>query len=313
MHEALDDPWRRESWRRAVVARTHTVRGEIQLMNFWKLNPELRYRPPKVSRTATRGGPLIADPESLVGKIRLRTDARRLFSLDGTVEVIRSRNSARDRLMTSLGLELRPARQLYIELRPDFSTETDGRQPVGDTDVLPFDPTFGRRYLFGSIERTSFGLDTRVNWIFTSRLSFEAFIQPLITAVDYRVYKQLEAPRTFDFDEFEPGVLDETGVEPVCRDGRICRREDEQLVDFDGDGSIDYAFADAAFSERSLLSNVVVRWEFRPGSTAFLVWQHRRLERVGVGDFDLGQGISQLFDAPSENTFTLKVEYRIGW
>jgi len=312
MHEALDDAWSRESWRHAVITRTHTLRGKIELLNYWTLNPEIRYRPAKVSRTATRGGPLIADPESVSGSLRLRTDARRLFSVDGSVGVLRSRRGANDELTASVGFQLRPERHLYVELRPDFATSKDGRQPIGDTDVLPFAPTFGRRYLFGSIERTSFGLDTRINWIFTSRLSLETFFQPLITAVGYRAYKQLEAPRTFDFDVFEPGVLDDSGGQQVCQGGRICRSGDEQLIDFDGDGLIDYTFTDADFNERSLLANVVLRWEFRPGSATYLIWQHRQLDRVGVGDFDFWRDFGRLFRAPSEDTFSFKVEYRIG-
>jgi hypothetical protein len=199
-----------------------------------------------------------------------------------------------------------------VELGPEFSIETDGKQPVSNTDVLSYEPTFGNRYLFGDLDRKSFGLSTRVNVTFTPYLSLEIFAQPLITAVDYVTYKQLEAPETFDFDVFDEGVYSESGGQEFCQGGRICRNEDDQFVDFDGDGVADYTFMDEDFNERSLLGNLVLRWEFRPGSAIFLVWQHEQLERVNVGDFDFGRDIGALFSAPSSDTLILKVDYWLG-
>ena len=130
--------------------------------------------------------------------------------------------------------------------------------------------------------------------------------------VDYVTYKQLEAPETFDFNVFDEGNYFESGGPGFCQWGRICRNGDDQFIDFDGDGVADYNFTDKDFNERSLLGNVVLRWEFRPGSAIFLVWQHEQLDRANVGDFDLGRDIGALFRAPSSDIFILKVDYRLG-
>ena len=55
---------------------------------------------------------------------------------------------------------------------------------------------------------------------------------------------------------------------------------------FNGDGTADYSFADRDFNVRSLIGNAVLRWEYRPGSTIFLVWQRQQAASSGVGDFD---------------------------
>jgi hypothetical protein len=55
--------------------------------------------------------------------------------------------------------------------------------------------------------------------------------------------------------------------------------------------------------------NAVLRWEYLPGSTLFLVWQHQKQDQVATGDFDLGRDISALWNAPAHNIFAIKVSY----
>ena len=55
--------------------------------------------------------------------------------------------------------------------------------------------------------------------------------------------------------------------------GRTCVEESgRRHIDFDGDGVSEYSFNDRDFNVRSLIGNIVLRWEYRPGSTVFLVW-----------------------------------------
>jgi hypothetical protein len=103
----------------------------------------------------------------------------------------------------------------------------------------------------------------------------------------------------------------------TCVGGRICTEVLEtgtrrQHVDLDGDGNTDYAFPDRDFNVRSLVGNAVLRWEYLPGSTIFLVWQRRQAGSVQVGDFDLERDLEALLDAPSDDRFMVKVNYWLG-
>ena len=64
--------------------------------------------------------------------------------------------------------------------------------------------------------------------------------------------------------------------------------------------------------QRSLVGNAVLRWEYRPGSTLFLVWQRQQRGRIGDGSFDFGRDLGALFDAPADNVFMVKVNYWLG-
>ena len=54
------------------------------------------------------------------------------------------------------------------------------------------------------------------------------------------------------------------------------------------------------------------RWEFRPGSTLFLVWQQSRQGVANIGDFALGRDFGEVFRNPATNVLALKMTYWLG-
>jgi len=85
-------------------------------------------------------------------------------------------------------------------------------------------------------------------------------------------------------------------------------------VDTDGHGGGGaFTVADQSFNFRSLRANVVLRWEYRPGATLFLVWQQSRSnEADGVGDFDFGRDFRSLRNTPADNLLAVKLSYWLG-
>jgi hypothetical protein len=112
--------------------------------------------------------------------------------------------------------------------------------------------------------------------------------------------------------EFVEGTAVVDGDNVSCAGGRVCEGDGERYIDWDGDGIADISFEDGDFNIRSLRLNAVLRWEYRPGSTIFLVWQQNRRDRINDGSFDLGRDIDALGSLDSENVFILKVNYWLG-
>jgi hypothetical protein len=84
-------------------------------------------------------------------------------------------------------------------------------------------------------------------------------------------------------------------------------------VDPDGAGpATEFEIEEPNFNLRSLRGNAILRWEFRPGSTLFLVWTHSRSNEETVGDFRLRRDFDALLAAPAENIFLLKLNYWLG-
>ncbi|MGD2070771.1 MAG: DUF5916 domain-containing protein, partial [Gemmatimonadota bacterium] len=112
---------------------------------------------------------------------------------------------------------------------------------------------------------------------------------------------ELRAPETFSFLRYG----EDTGS--VTRDG------DELVVDPDGPGpAAPFRVEDEDFTRRSLRGNAVLRWEWRPGSTLYLVWQQSRSSSDRFDSIDFRRDARALFDAPSDNVFLLKVSYWIS-
>jgi hypothetical protein len=63
---------------------------------------------------------------------------------------------------------------------------------------------------------------------------------------------------------------------------------------------------------KSLRGNAVLRWEYRPGSTIFLVWQQERGAASQDGDFSFSRDADRLFRAVPSSVFLVKMSYWLG-
>jgi hypothetical protein len=139
------------------------------------------------------------------------------------------------------------------------------------------------------------------------------YAQPLLSSGDFTAYKQLNASGSFDFRRFQQGTTASIVGKTVCSGGSICRDAGgTEYIDFDTDGLPDYTFKDQDFNIRSLVGNAVLRWEYRPGSAVFVVWQRQQDDQVQLGDFRFGRDFSALMRTPAHNRFIVKVSYWLG-
>ena len=311
-HEALDHVTSLDSWKRARTRGSYSLRAGGTFLNYWGVNATFSYSPVAMSRSATRGGPMMVNPASTRLELRINSDRRKAVSYGANVEVREESLGSGRELQLRGDVRVRPSSRLELALQPRYQRERDSNQYVTATGVLPYEPTFGTRYIFSDLERRTFSMETRLDWTFTPHLSLQLFAQPLLSSGDYLTYKQLDRAASFAFDDFSEGAARVVGDAVRCDGGSRCVLDGRQYVDFDGDGEADFDFSDRDFNVRSLVGNVVLRWEYRPGSTIFLVWQRRQSDRALVGDFDFGRDARALFSAPADDRFIIKVNYWLG-
>jgi hypothetical protein len=316
-HEALDHLGSWTSWENARLTGTTNLTGRATLINDWSSNFTISYSPDHYNYSTTRGGPVMLDPGSTTVRVGIDTDSRKALSFKtGLSRRIGVDDSGNDFSLDG-SVSVKPSDQLDLSLSPRISWQTVMDQYVTSTSTLPYEPTYGRRYLFGELERKTVSMEARVDWTFSPKLSLQLFAQPLLSSGDYVAYKQLRAARSYDFDRFEEGVFSRVDGIVSCGGGQLCTEvlgggEMRQHVDLDEDGVADYSFSDRDFNVRSLVGNAVLRWEYRPGSTIFFVWQRRQAGSVSLGDFDFDRDLDALLSAPSDNRFMVKVNYWLG-
>lgn len=168
---------------------------------------------------------------------------------------------------------------------------TQGDDPAATT-------TFGRRYLFGQLRQTSVDLTARMDMALTPKMTLQVYAQPFVATGDYDRFGALVAPGTFDFLRYGEGA-------PT-----ITLEDDTYTADADGAGpAAAIMFGNPDFRVRSFRSNVVLRWEYTPGSTLFFVWSQDRADRVSDPDFDGVGDLRRIFTDPMRNVFLVKASY----
>ena len=75
------------------------------------------------------------------------------------------------------------------------------------------------------------------------------------------------------------------------------------------DGSATFTLRNNDFNVRSFRSNLVLRWEWRPGSTLYLVWQQDRRVEERIGQRISADDLFRAFTAPGRNFFVVKTSF----
>lgn len=269
-----------------------------QFLNYWNGSFYFSYDPPRYSHYLTRGGPMAYYPYGAIGRLRLSTDNRKKVVLSFSGHY-RAHPYGAYNYSFSLGLRWKPSDNLSLSISPGYSW----RHSVGQYIKQVVDPfkteTYGIRYILSDIIQETVPIEIRVNWTFSPQLSLQAYLQPYIGVGDFFLFKDLRSPRSFDFDYFEEG------------DSTIELNDGVYTVDPDGPGpSEPFSFRNPDFNLKSLRGTVVLRWEYRPGSTIYLVWTQNRADYSNPGDFNFGRDFDDLLGAKGDNIFLFKVNYR---
>ncbi|MBM4183359.1 MAG: hypothetical protein FJ207_03935 [Gemmatimonadetes bacterium] len=294
-HEALDDTWSVDSWQNARTNGNYNFQASGQFLNYWGASVGFGYQLDQVNRRHTRGGPMMLIPGTNNLQASFFSDSRKAVVLGVFLGANTARRGFSRARSVAVELGVRPSDNLSLSFSPSFGWFRSGDQYVTATGAPPYAPTYGTRYLFADLEQRQFSMEARVDWTFSPTLTLQVFAQPLLSSGDFLRYKQLAAAKSYDFTVLTPTQAGST-----------------LSVDFDGDAVSDFSFTDRDFNVRSLIGNAVLRWEYRPGSTVFLVWQRTQDDQVGIGDFDLSRDAGALFRAPADDRLILKVNYWLG-
>jgi hypothetical protein len=270
--------------------------GLYELRNFSTGRWFVAYNPSTMSDRRTRGGPLMINQPGVEWEFSLDSDPNRRWIYGGGFHGNHYQRGWEESWTAWASLEWKPGGRVSLRLEPQVERSRTSAQYVDTFDDVLATTTFGRRYVFANLNQTTVSASVRLNWIFTPRLSLEVYTQPLLSSGRYTGFKELAQPRSYRFNAYPDPT-------PTTDPDRI-------IVDPDGSGPAgSQEIDDPDFSLASLRGNAVLRWEYSPGSTLFLVWTQNRSDTETVGTFRTGRALSRLFDASADNIFMVKVSY----
>ncbi|HET7500115.1 MAG TPA: DUF5916 domain-containing protein [Kofleriaceae bacterium] len=270
--------------------------GNVQFSNYWSVFGDFNLDVGRWTINGLRGGPTLRTDTSIVGVATLTTDTRQPVAF--TVNLISSHTPASGQLDAGidLGATLQARSNLDVFAGPSLYLRRD---PLQYIDQIA-DASGTTHYVFGQIHETDVSLTLRVNWTFSPHLTLQAYAQPYLAAGRYDRLKDVDQPGADRFAErFHTFAADELqladGTYHVMRDGAV------------------YRFDRPDFNFRQLRSTVVLRWEYRPGSTVFAIWSHGRTsDAFDDGRFRLGRDLSDLASVASDNLVMVKANYWFG-
>ena len=231
----------------------------------------------------TRGGPSVRSSRSFSPWGGVNTDSRRTVSGGMWVNLWFNDEGK------THGSNLSP----YINLR--FSTRAQANIGAGFTNDHSntqwyrnfTDASAVTHYTFAHLHQRTVSMNVRLNYTVTPDLTFEFYGQPFASTGTYSNFRELSS--TPDADDYDARYQPYT---PPSGDTR--------------------------FKTTQLRTNAVARWEYRPGSTVFLVWAHGRQGPNPTKPVDelyrqsWNQDYRDLFDVHPDNTFLIKVAYLLN-
>jgi len=274
------------------------ARWSVGLRSFWNFSGEFEVRRGGVSDTQTRGGPLMGTADAFETGLSVRTPFQGRLQANASISYVNDDLGGHG-VESRLGLEYRPGGAWQFSAGPRYSRSVNTRQYLTTLDGGR-DATFGRRYVFGTLDRHTLSAEFRVDYAFTPDLSLEGYFEPFVATGRYSDFGELAEAGGTELRRYgtDGTTLEESGD---AAPRTITVR----------DGTDEFTFLREDFRSPSFRSNLVMRWEWLPGSTLFLVWQ---LDRGGFG-FDTGPdaaGLGDLLDTPGEpgrNFFAVKATY----
>jgi hypothetical protein len=225
----------------------------------------------------SRGGPAIRTDQFISPWAGIEGDSRWRVVPGIWMNYYRADGGRSHSLNLSPWLDFRVSSRLGASLGFNYSWTTDDRQWIGN----PVDPDGTTHYTFAHLVQRTASLQSRINFTASPTLSFELYAEPFVSKGTYSNVRELADPRAEEYtDRFKQY----------------------------GDGNP--AAGAEGFNFKQFKSNAVIRWEYRPGSALFLVWQHGREDyESGFGGRSMVGDVRHLFNAPANNTFLVKLSY----
>jgi len=273
----------------------YDIQGNINFLNNWWAESGYGHKPRIYINTFLRGGPRWRFSEENYRFLFFGSDKRKKFNWTfGYVNSqAKQNNFSMNRYVFRMNYQ--PIDALSLSLNTEFEKNPNKTQYVTQQD---FDGT--TRYILGNIDQDTWSTSLRINYNINPNLTIQYYGQPFISRGRYNEFNFVNNPTANDLNERVNWYSQ----------NQITKSDSEYLIDENLDNTTDYSFSDPDFSFVQFRSNLVLRWEYIPGSEIFAVWSQGV---TGFGDpkETLTRSIdNEIFQKKPNNTFVIKATYR---
>ena len=256
----------------------------FEFLNRWGIAPSVHYGTDWLNTRILRGGQAVLIPSIWEENLSAHTDVSKKFF----VNLSASWEKAGENHFKSSSYEATATVIPYNPLRLSFSlnyTKNQDNLQYVDTKVL----VTGTKYLLAHLDQKTLGATFRVDYFITPEISLQYYGSPFASVGKYTEFKEIANARAKDYnDRFEV-------MHPMLLGNNYVF------------GS--YSISNPDFTFNQFRSNLVFRWEYKPGSQLFFVWGNERTGWKNDANTKVGNAITQLKDVASNNIFLIKLSY----
>ena len=267
----------------------------VTWLNYWTTQFNISRDLATTSVSLTRGGPLMARGPGWTTNVNVGNRVTSRTRLGGAVQLRTNDDGASVKSFSS-SFSMRPGPRWSFSVSPYYDRVTEPQQYISTlSGGRP--ATFDNRYVFAFIDRSTMSMEYRLGLTLKPDVNLDVYAEPFAASGRYYDYGELLEPASRE--RLKYGT---TGsILTANPDG-------SQVVNV---GGSTFTLRNRDFNTLSFRSNVVLRWEWRTGSTLYVVWQQDRAgtevlgTRVGVGD------AFRSLTAPGANIFLVKTSFWI--
>jgi hypothetical protein len=272
--------------------------GNAQFKNYWLAIAGVSMSGEQLQNSVLRGGPALKIPGYKNFFIEVNTNPQNKLTFEVEASKYFS-NEKNFRMMDEYELTVgyRPLKSLSINVSPEIERYRDELMYVTKKSY-----NNNMRYIMSHIGRNTASMSLRINYNITPDLTIQYWGQPFVATGEYSDYKYITNSKA--------DVLTDRYM--LYSENQISNDTENYYIDENVDGQTDYQFRKPDFNVKEFLSNLVVRWEYRPGSTVYLVWSQTRNHYENDGSFDIANDVEKLFNEGADNIFLVKFSYRFG-
>ena len=263
--------------------------------NFWQSGVLWQYTPRALLDNLTRGGPLMGYGSNWLVQAGINSNPASKTRWR-VAPVVTGDEMGGWTASTTAGITVNPGTRWELSVDPGYTRQVNPRQFFATLDGgTP--ATFGKRYVFAYVERNEISARLRLSYALRPDLTLETYAEPFASSGRFFRHGELPAARSYVLREYGSAGSGTT----------VARFANDSLVVTDGASSFTLPVRD--FNVLSFRSNVVLRWEWRPGSTAYLVWQQNRGAQETTSDPIRFGSLYDALRANGDHVLAVKVNY----
>ena len=266
------------------------LNSSFEFLNSWKVSPSFHHHTEQLDTRLLRGGKAMLSPALWESALKVNSNMSKKFYANINIESAITENSNSKTNSGEISATVVPVNALKISVSINYAENLNNLQYVA-TKALGNET----KYILAHLNQKTLGATFRIDYNINPEISIQYYGSPFASVGKYSKLKEVTNPRAAAYsDRFaQLNTQFSNNTYQVAANN----------------GTASYSISNPDFTFNQFRSNLVFRWEYRPGSQLFFVWGNERTGWKSDSNSKVGKAMTQLKDVLPTNIFLIKLSY----